>query len=173
MVEFEIDIPEKLRKLNLAANYMRGRKRHLLPAMDQSVRVTRAAVAPMVPVGTTGEAQRSIESKSAQTPYQTIGKVTSSMRRPNIHVYVMNAGRRPGKKMANSTKLEPWVQAKGLANSPTRVRQIAYLIARAIQKKGTKGLSFMWRGLDRSKNQIESLHRKAIEDITRELGNNA
>lgn len=171
MIEFEIKIPDELMRLNLSANYMRARGRHLPAAMEKSVRSARSAVSSIVPVGVTGDAQRSIETKTGQTPYQTIGKVTSSMRRPNVYIFVMNAGRAPGKKMANSTKLEPWVQAKGLASSPIRIRQIAYLIARAIQKKGMRGLSFMFRGLDRSKNQIEAFHRKAVDEITRELQN--
>jgi len=170
MIEFEVKVPDELMGLNLAARYMRARSKYLLPAMQSSVKSARSAVASMVPVGVTGEAQNSIESSAAQLPGRTIGKVTTSMRRPNIYIFVMNAGRRPGKKMANSTRLEPWVQAKGLASSPTRVRQIAYLIAKAIQKKGTAGLSFMWRGLDRSKNQIEALHGKAVEEIVRDLG---
>ena len=171
MIEYEIKIPDELIGLNLSANYVRARARHLPPAMEKSVHSAQSAVSSMVPIGASGAAQRSIDTKTAQTPYQTVGKVTSSMRRPNIYIFVMNAGRAPGKKMANSTKLEPWVEAKGLASNPTRVRQIAYLIARAIQKKGMKGLSFMFRGLDRSKNQIEAYHQQAVEAITRELGN--
>lgn len=170
MIEFEIDIPDDLKKLNLAANYERARKQHLVPAMEKSVDAARQAVLPMVPIGATGEARRSIVSNVGQTPYQTIGKVTSSMRRPNVYIYVMNAGRPAGKRKADSRKLEPWVQAKGLASDPTAVKRIAFLIARAIQKKGVKGLSFMWAGLDRVKSRVESYHRQAVEAIARELG---
>ena len=173
MIEYEIDIPEKLRKLNLAANYVRARSRHLEPAMRKSVSVAHAAVTRLVPVGATGEAKRSISSQVLAGPYQIVGKVQSTMRRPNVYIFVLNSGRPPGKRMTNSTKLEPWVQSKGLASSPERVRQIAFLIARAVQRKGTRGLGIFYNGLERTKRMIETIHSQAIEAMTRELGDNA
>lgn len=171
MIEFEIKFPEELKDLNLAANYSRARKMYLPRAMERSVAAARSAVAAEIPIGATGDAKRSIGATASQSPFQTVGKVQSSMRRPNVYIFVLNAGRPPGKRMADSRKLEPWVQAKGLANSPSEVRRIAYLIARSIQRKGTKGFGFFFRGLERTKNQIDGYHAQAVEDITRELGN--
>lgn len=169
MVEYQIDIPEELTRLNLAANYIRARNRHLPAAMEKSVAAGRAAVAGDVPVGVTGAAQRSIGSRVVVSPFQVVGKVESSLRRPNIYIYVLNSGRRPGKRMASSTELEPWVQHKGLASDPLSVRRIAFLIARAVQKKGTAGRSFFYRALQRTKGMIDAYHRAAVEAITREL----
>jgi len=173
MVEFEIDIPDKLRKLNLAANYARARSRHLEPAMKKSVSAAHGAVTRLVPIGATGEARRSIASQVLPGPYQIVGKVQSTMRRPDVYIFVLNAGRPPGKRMANSTKLESWVQSKGLASSPARVRQIAFLIARAVQRKGTAGLGIFYNGLERTKRMIDTFHQQAVEAMTRELDDNA
>lgn len=171
MVEFEINFPEELKNLNLAANYVRARKRFLVPAMDKSVAAAREAVSSEVPIGATGEARRSIIGSVHQSPYQTVGRVQTSMRRPNVYIFVMNSGRKPGKRMTDSRKLEPWVQAKGLASAPADVKRIAFLIARSIQRKGTAGLSFFYRALNRVTAKIDSYHQRAVEEITQELGN--
>lgn len=172
-LEFTVNISDDLKKLNLAGAYIAARKRNLLPAMEKSATASRRAVTPMIPIGATGAASRSMISSAGQTPYMTIGKVTSSMRRPNIYIYVMNAGRPAGKKRPPSNALVPWVQEKGLASSFKEAQRIAFLIARAIQKRGITGISFMWNGLDKTKGQIESIHRSAVEAIARELGGNA
>jgi len=169
MVEYEITFPDELKKLNLAANYIRARNRHLPAAMEKSVAAGRAAVAAEVPTGATGEARRSIGSRVVVSPFQVVGKVESSLRRPNVYIYVLNSGRRPGKRMASSTKLEPWVQHRGLASDALSVRRVAYLIARAVQRKGTAGMSFFYRGLQRTKSMIDAYHKQAVEDIIREL----
>ncbi len=170
-IEFDVKISDDLKNLNLAGSYIRARQRNLIPAMEQSVKASRLAVAPMIPVGITGNASRSLVTTAGQTPYQTLGKVTSTMRRPNVYIYVMNAGRPAGKKRPPSAALVPWVQSKGLADDLKTAQRIAYLIARAIQKRGVTGVSFMWNGLDKTKGQIEAIHRKAVEAIVRELGN--
>ncbi len=172
-LEFEITMSEDLKNLNLASAYVAARERNLLPAMDKSATAARRAVTQMIPIGVTGTARSSMISSAGQTSYYTIGKVTSTMRRPNIYIYVMNAGRPAGKKRPPSSQLVPWVQEKGLASSLKEAKRIAFLIARAIQKRGITGISFMWQGLDKSKGQITSLHREAVEAITRELGGNA
>jgi len=171
MIEYEIDIPEKLRKLNPAAAYIKARNKHLPSAMERSVLAAKSAVLPLVPIGASGEARRSIQSQVLPGPYQIVGKVVSTMRRPNVYIYVLNSGRPAGKKMASSTQLEPWVQAKGLASNPTRVRQIAFLIARAVQRKGIKGYGFFWNGLENTKKMIDSYHKQAIDAIVRDLEN--
>lgn len=171
MVEYEITFPENLKNLNLAANYIRARAKHLTTAMERSVSAARRAVAAEIPVGASGDARRSIGSRVVQSPAQTVGKVQSSMRRPNIYIFVLNAGRRPGKRMADSRQLEPWVQRKGLASDPADVKRVAFLIARSIQRKGMRGRSFFWSGLERTKREIDNHHEQAIEAITRELGN--
>lgn len=173
MVNFEIKIPDELLALkNLPARYMRARKTVLAPAMDRTVKSVERNVTPLVPVGVTGEARRSIISSTHQTPASTIGKVTSTMRRPNIYIYVLNAGRPAGRKQPPSNQLVPWVLHKGLADARS-ARQVAYLIARAIKQRGVAGLSFMWQGLDRSKAIIEANLARAVEDFTRELERDA
>ncbi len=172
MVEYDIEIPDELKNLNLAANYIRARKKRLVPAMEKSVSAAKAVVTPLVPVGVTGAARRSIGSTVGQTPYLTIGKITSSMRRPNVYIYVLNAGRPAGKKQPPVNDLVPWVIEKGLASDPVMAKRIAFLIARSIKKKGIKGLSFMWQGLDQVKEKIEAFHQQAIDDIIQDLGEN-
>jgi hypothetical protein len=174
MVEFEIKIPDELLALrNLPGRYIRARKAVLVPAMEKSIAAVERTVSPMVPVGATGEARRSIITSVRQTPASTVGKVTSTMRRPNIHVYVINAGRPAGKKQPPTDQLVPWVMAKGLASDARSARSLAFVIGRSIKKKGTKGLSFMWQGLDRAKGQVETIHSQAVTDITREMEKDA
>ncbi len=173
MVEYKIDIPDELRNLNLAANYVRARQTYLVPAMDKSIATTKARVKGLVPVGVTGEARSSITTLKVESPYQVVGKITSTMRRPMVYIYVLNAGIRAGQgKQPPSDKLVPWVLKRGLASDLKEAQRVAFAIARSIKKRGMKGLSFQWRGLQDSKDQIEKYHQDAIENITKELGKN-
>lgn len=174
MVAYEIKIPEKLKTLNIAAAYVRARARYLGEAMDKSVATTKARVQGKIPIGVTGEARSSITTTIVRTPYQMVGKISSSMRRPNVYIFVLNAGVRPGQgKQPPSDRLVPWVVQKGLARDSKDAKKVAYLIARSIKRKGIKSLSFQWRGLSESEAAIDAYHKQAVDAIVQELDKNA
>lgn len=174
MVAYEIKIPESLKRLNIAAAYVRARAQYLGAAMDKSVATTKARVQGKIPIGVTGQARSSVTTSTIRTPFQMVGKISSSLRRPNVYIFVLNAGVRPGQgKQPPSDKLVPWVVQKGLARDPKEAARVAYLVARSIKRKGITALSFQWRGLSESESAIEAYHRQAVEDIIRELDKNA
>jgi hypothetical protein len=172
MVEYEITIPD-FAGHNLAAAYVQARQHQLIPAMQKSVQAAQTAARGMIPVGATGEARRSVCTSVAQIPAWTIGKVTSTMRRPTIYIYVLNAGRPAGKKQPPVAGLVPWVMAKGLASDGKQAAKVAYLIARSIQRRGKQGLSFQWQGLEHAKPAIDAAHAQAVNNIIQELENAA
>jgi hypothetical protein len=168
MIEFEIKIPDELLNMNLSAAYIEARKRRLIPAMNRSVEITQANVKGLVPEFS-GAARASLMHTATQSPARTVGKVTTTMRRPNIYIFVLNAGVAPGKKQPPVDSLVSWVMKKGLASDRAKASKVAYVIARSIKRKGLQGRSFMWTGLSKSEGKIEDLHRQAVLDITKDL----
>jgi hypothetical protein len=176
MPKIDMIVPDELRALKdeLPRRYERGRKKHLVKAMDKAVMIAYRAIRPLVPVGVTGEAQRSIGTRVIQTQSSVVGKVSSSMRRPNVYLYVQNAGRKPGQgKAPRVEQLVRWVKEKGIAVDDKAAQRVAYVIARSIKRKGTSPQRFFWRGWDQVKGQIDQLLAQAVENLTEELGKHA
>jgi hypothetical protein len=168
MVEFDIKIPD-FSKYNLAALYMDARAKYLPDAMQKSLNVTVSEVQGRVPIGVTGSSRKSVFGEIKLRPGVTLGVVSSTMRRPNMGIFVINYGRKMGKPQPPAKDLIPWVEHRGLVKAGQSPIQAAFMIARSIKRKGTKPLQFMFSGLDAEKGQIEEFHREAVENIIEEL----
>lgn len=168
LVEYDIDLKELEGLQNLGPRYILARHNHLIPAMDQSTQAADRAVAALVP-SYTGQARSSIQSKVYPGTSTIVGAVRTTLRSPNIYVFVMTYGRNPGKKAPPSRALEGWVVARGLSGDPKRT---AYLVARSIGRKGNRpGLAMFRRALDATRGQIDAYHQQAVDEIVKELDN--
>lgn len=150
-----------------AAKYFNARAKYLKPAMDLSVDEVLDEGKSRIPV-VTGSTQRSMGSKVIQGAGSTVGKITTSLRAPNLSPFVVNYGRKSGGKQPPSKKLEAWVSAKGLA-SGNGIARVAYVIARSIAKKGTKGVHFQSGSLNDKRNRIIDIHQQAVNSMVREM----
>jgi len=77
-------------------------------------------------------------------------------------------GRKPGK-MPSIDAIQYWVERKGIANDGEDPRQVAFLIARAIGRRGTKGAHMFEEGLKTALPHILRLWKAAGHDIIAEL----
>ena len=73
--------------------------------------------------------------------------------------------RRPNSKYPPSSAIEEWVRIKGIAGGVENARQIAFLIARSIAKKGIKNKKIYYRAEIRNAKKIEAQSAKIINTI--------
>ena len=151
----------------LAEKYFVARVKYLKPAMDQSVEEVLNEVKGRIP-SVTGSTRASMHSMVIQGTGSTVGKVTTSMRRPDLSPFILNYGRGAGKRQPPGGKLVWWVVAKGLAGYKDAA-QVAFVIARSIAKKGTKGLRFQYGSMEDKKQRIIAIHETAVENIVKDM----
>lgn len=166
MTQIEIDFSDVVKQ---AAKLGQGDKivdKHALAAMQSSVVTVVGAVRPLVPVGVSGQARRSISKTIQSTVRGLTGTVFSKIN--SIYPSVLNFGRRPGKRMPPPQALERWVRLK-LGVAANKVKQVAFVVARSIGRKGFKGAFFMQKGFEKSKAAIHRFGKIAIDRITKEL----
>jgi hypothetical protein len=172
-MRFITKIPDMSALKDMYKNYERVKNQHFKTAMERAVLVVKGNVQSGIPTGASGSTRSSITSQVISGPGSTVGKggsvvgkVGSSMRSPNISVYVLNAGRKPGGKMPPPGALIKWL---GVGTAGQTLQQTAFLIARSIGRKGTKGLHYFQKGLQASKSSIDALFQEAVNRITEDL----
>lgn len=134
------------------------------PAMRQSVDVTLAHIKQRVPVNT-GQLRQSITGEVTGTPVSLKGVVTSPLQphyAPDVEY-----GRKPGK-MPPVGPIELWARRK-LGLSGKELESAAFLIARAIGRRGTKG-AFMFRdGTAAARTTVNGIWQRAITKLINRL----
>ncbi len=139
------------------------------------------------PIGVTEAGRGSIAGEVGETV--RMGEVIGTVGSPLKHVAVINDGRRPGEKMPPSDSLELWVRRKiqikrthasgkvktrkGVelqrAPTPKEARGIAFVIARAIGKKGIEGRKFFEKAVEENQGTIQRILESAGLRIESEL----
>jgi len=161
MVGYDIEIKgldEQVRKLRQADVVI---DRRLTEAMTRTVLTVESAVKPLTPVFR-GRLRGSIGSQvKREGPGSIIGTVGSSLQ--EAYPAVMEFGRRPGARGPGSGHLERWAH---LVLGDIR---LAFVLARAIHRKGIKGREFMKRGYERVKGQIPGFFQDALDHIAKDL----
>lgn len=110
---------------------------------------------PKVPVDT-GVARGSLQAK-VESPSQLI--VTGSVGSVNPYFIIIEEGRRPGARQPPSVALQGWVRRKLRLIDPRQVRAAAYLIARAIGRRGIPAK----RPLGKAAEENQSFVRQLFE----------
>ena len=167
MIGYEVEFKgfdEQIAKLK---KYPQISDKHLLKAMHQSVITIESAVKPLTPVGVSARLRNSIAGEVKHLSALSIeGRVGSTLK-DEIYPSVMEFGRKPGR-MPPPSALERWVQLK-LGVAQEDVPGVAYLVARAIGRKGIKGKKFMERGWNMSKAKVNQYFVSALNAIAEEL----
>lgn len=108
-------------------------------AVNESILHLQSKIVPKTPVDQ-GFARNSITTKITGFALDLIGKVGSPLK----YILPLETGRGAGKKSPPVDAIKRWVTRKGL-NGIRSVQQTAYLIARAIGRKGFKGRPKGWQ----------------------------
>jgi hypothetical protein len=156
MIGYELEIPHLDDKI---ANL------HLVKAMQKSVIKVESEIKPLTPVGVSGNMRASIGSQvSSNGLGAVVGKVSSSLK---DYPAVMEFGRKPGR-MPPVEALERWVQVK-MRVPASELREVAFVVARSIARKGIKGRKFFERGFKASQSSILHYFAQALDDIAESL----
>ena len=140
--------------------------KHYGKAMKKSVITIQKNARPLSPVFR-GRLRDSIEWEVRGTGINITGVVGSTMKN-EIYPSVMEFGRKPGAKMPPPGALERWVW---LVLKPPKkmVKGVAFVVARAIGKKGIKGKRFLQKGWEQSKRKVYMNFQKSHHDVVKEL----
>ena len=143
-------------------------EKHSKKAMYKSVTTIEAAWKPNIPRGATGGYKSSIFYKVEGSGPNITGRVGSNIRSPFPYPLVVEYGRKAGK-MPPSSALERWVHL--VLKVPTdRAKGVAFLVARAIGKRGIKARPILTNAYKKSEPKVIGFFGKALDDIVKEIG---
>lgn len=87
---------------------------------------------------------------------------------PREYAIVMEKGRRPGAKMPPVDALQLWVVRK-LGVHPDEARQVAFLVARSISRKGIKGRKMLEEGYKAAEPTVNRLFAAVPENVIKRI----
>lgn len=179
-----IGLEEQLRKIG---NFGPLLNKHLVQGMEKATKYTVSKIVPGVPVGVSARLKNSIGSEiKTEGIGSVVGRVGSSLK-DEEYPAVMEFGRKPGAKMPPPDALVRWVHVKGLAGTysiKTRRRQggkkrqanedlaVAWMIARAISRKGIKGKFYMKQGLEKARPATPKFFKREMDELMEEISLN-
>jgi hypothetical protein len=160
-VAYEVEFSSLERQLVLLRAEPRIADEHLSRAMTQSVLAVEAAVKPLVPVFR-GRLRGSIGGQvKHEGPGSIVGRVGSSLN--EVYPAVMEFGRRPGAAGPPSNALERWAH---LVLGDVR---LAFVVARAIHRRGIRGRFFMRKGAQAAEGKVLGFFTEALTRIAQAL----
>jgi hypothetical protein len=140
----------------------------LADEIEKSMRVSldtfEQAVAVETPVGVSGGLRASITTDISGTKLRLDGRVTT----PLIYGAPVEFGRRPGK-IPPPGPIALWLYRKGIVTDREQIRAAAWLVARAIGRRGTKGAHMFQKGFDNASPRVleywEGLPGRVLEKL--------
>ena len=128
-------------------------------AMRATVDTVQLQVAARAPVGITGDLRKGVlTSVHGNIIWGLQGRVHEVM----PYGEVVEFGRRPGGKQPPTGPIEFWVIRKGLAAAGPESRSVAFLIARAIGRRGTIGDHMFEKGFDASRAALDRIWSRVL-----------
>lgn len=127
-------------------------------AMRATVDTVQTQVAARTPVNTGALRQGVVTSVHGNIIWGLQGRVHEVM----PHGEVVEFGRRPGGKQPPTGPIEFWVIRKGLAAAGPESRSVAFLIARAIGRRGTIGAHMFEKGFDASRAALDRIWSRVL-----------
>jgi hypothetical protein len=118
--------------------------------MRRAVDIAEASIVQYTPVGVSGDLRRAW----GTTVTRGVSMVKGVISNPLDYALWAEKGRGPGK-WPPRAPIELWVRRK-LGISPPESHQVAFLVARAIGRRGTKGAHMAEKGLSAVKGVIEA-----------------
>lgn len=137
----------------------------LVAAVEYAVHAIQGAVVPLTPVGVTGHLRQ-----GTQTRVDVGGSavdVTGHVFNPLGYAPAVERGARPH--FPPPGALELWVQRK-LGVPANKARSVAFVVARAIARRGTAGAAMFWRGVESVEASIHARFDQVPGRIIARLG---
>ncbi len=105
--------------------------------------------------------------------YDIYGKgvsLTGVVATPLMYGYYVEYGRRPGRMPPVTEAIELWARRKGIRFPGKTLHQTAFIIARAIARKGTKGHHMFRDGFKAVEDKVRAFMRGLPERILKRAG---
>lgn len=136
-----------------------------------ALQVLAGHISDKAPVGVSGSLAQSFASDVHGEVLESLtGRVFSDL----PHAIVIDQGREPGSRMPPVEALMTWVRrVLNVGGDEKEVRQVAFLVARAIGKKGIKARHFVDKGVEASTAELEGLFAVMGEAMAAALVTNA
>lgn len=131
-------------------------------AVNGATLVFKGTIQPLSPINT-GILRQGVQTSITGSGTEIVGKVFD----PVAYAMPVEMGSRPH--FPPIAPLQLWVRRKLGITDERESRSVAFLIARAISKRGTKAAEFFKRGIDAGRGQAETLFSKANERIASRL----
>jgi hypothetical protein len=132
--------------------------------LNTGVLILEAAIKPNTPVGVTGAARAGVQTSVSGVGVNMVGRVFN----PVAHANAVETGRRPGSPPPTAN-LMLWVRRK-LKVSDEDARGVAYVVARAIGRRGTKGAVPFRKAFIEKRSQVEATLNAIPTRIVQRLG---
>ena len=161
-LEIELDVSEIDKLARKFPGFERIIFREMDAAMRGSLEVFKTEVVGRTPVNL-GSLRQSIQSVTRGSPPRFQGEVST----PLIYGAPVERGRKPGR-MPPVNVIELWVQHK-LGLQGNEARSAAFLIARAIGRRGTKGAFMFQKGFEAGKPRVEKLWRNVASRAVKRI----
>ena len=168
MITVEVELSSDFEKaVELLGQYERISDEHLKKATDASLKLVQGRARTTAPVFR-GQLRNSITTETRTVAGEITGRVFSTIQKPYPYPVVMEYGRKPGAKMPPPSAIERWVHL--VIKPPARqLKGVAYVVARAIGKRGIKGKFFLTNAVKNSRASIERLFTVAVENISKDM----
>lgn len=143
--------------------------RIFLPKITKGSLHLEGEVKERTPVGVSGDARRSIKSKTSRLTSGQIlirSKVGSNIKGPQMPT--LEAGRKAGAAMPPPAALELWVK-RVLGVPDTEVKAVAFIVARSIGQKGFKGAKMFEEGFESATPVINKFLIEGLDELMKEL----
>lgn len=131
--------------------------------MEKSLAVFHQAVVVETPVNL-GTLRAATAVDIVSGPIELVGRVVN----PLIYAWPVERGRRPGKPPPPGP-IAYWLYRKGIVTDRKKIRSAAYLVARAIGRRGTKGAGMFWKGFEAGLPHVEKLWDTLPDRIVKRL----
>jgi len=133
-------------------------QKHFVPAMQKSVHLLEGEIKKNTPVGVAGQLRSSIGTEVKSLGGGVRGIVGS----PLSYAPYVEEGTKPH--FPPVSALERWCELK-LGD-----RRLAFVVARAISRRGTKAVKMFERGVEAKKEEVFAFFRQALINLVRDLG---
>lgn len=154
----------------------------LAAAMTEATLLLEGEVKRRTPIGVTEAARGSIAGEVRYGAGLNGGTVVGLIGSPLPYVRVIEEGRRPGQRPPPVGALELWVRRKIKKTGPrggrkslsvAEARGLAFVIARAIGRRGTKPVRMFEEALQQNEPRLEAIFARAGYQIAREMSGGA
>ena len=159
-LSLEFDIP----KTPLLQKGAAGKVVHdeLLQAMEVGVNLMHGAVVPLVPVDR-GTLRNGVQNEIQGQAVDLTGRVFN----PLLHALPVETGAKPH--WPPAAALEGWVKRKLGISDPREAKSVAFLVARAIARRGTKAVEMFARGFTAAEPRVRARFDEALKRIAERL----